>query len=151
MKLSFNCLLMMCALFAAAGCTADPKSGDGFTLPEGDAQRGQETFVALNCNACHTVDGVPIDPIESDQNTIVKLGGKKGYVVTYGELVTSIINPSHRFALGYSPDQIKTDDQSKMRVYNDEITVTQLTDLVTFLEQHYELEIYHPTPYVPYY
>ena len=38
-----------------------------------------------------------------------------------------------------------------MRLYNDEMTVTQLINLVTFLEQHYKVEFYQPTPYVPFY
>ncbi|MCA9135312.1 MAG: c-type cytochrome [Planctomycetales bacterium] len=151
MKLRLKSILTACLVLLVSGCTPDPKSGKGFTLPEGDAQRGMETFVALNCNVCHTVEGTSIEPIETEHHKIVKLGGKKGYVVTYGELVTSIINPSHRFAIGYPLDEISKDGESKMRLYNDEMTVSQLADLVTFLEQHYELEVYHPTPYVPYY
>ncbi|PAY18155.1 cytochrome C [Rhodopirellula sp. SM50] len=120
-------------------------------MPEGDAERGKATFVALQCNACHTVDGVELDASVSEDVTTVALGGKKGYVVTYGDLVTSIINPSHRFALGYKSDEIQEGEVSKMRSYNDEMTVTQLADLVTFLQQHYEVEIYVPTPFVPYY
>ena len=126
---SFKTALGVLLLSALVGCATDPKSGWGFTLPAGDAERGKATFVALQCNACHTVDGV----------------------VTYGDLVTSIINPSHRFALGYQSDEIQEGDVSKMRLYNDEMTVTQLADLVTFLQQHYEVEIYVPTPFVPYY
>ncbi|WP_182868276.1 c-type cytochrome [Stieleria mannarensis] len=148
---SVKMVLGIVLLSAMAGCTSDPKSGWGFTLPEGDAERGKATFVELKCNACHTVAGVELDPVHSEEVGTVVLGGKKGYVVTYGELVTSIINPSHRFAFGYESEQIKDGEVSKMRLYNDEMTVTQLADLVTFLQQHYEVEIYVPTPFVPYY
>ncbi|QEF98963.1 hypothetical protein Mal15_30210 [Stieleria maiorica] len=138
-------------LSTVAGCTSDPKSGWGFTLPEGDAVRGKATFVELKCNACHTVAGVELDQTNPEEVATVALGGTKGYVVTYGELVTSIINPSHRFALGYISEEIKEGEVSKMRLYNDEMTVTQLSDLVTFLQEHYQVEIYVPTPFVPYY
>ncbi|QDV44326.1 hypothetical protein Enr13x_41910 [Stieleria neptunia] len=148
---SFKTALCVLMLSALVGCAPDPKSGWGFTLPEGDAERGKATFVALQCNACHTVDGVELDADVSEDVTTVALGGKKGYVVTYGDLVTSIINPSHRFALGYQSDEIQEGEVSKMRSYNDEMTVTQLADLVTFLQQHYQVEIYVPTPFVPYY
>ena len=144
-------LVVVCILFITIGCTPDPKSGQGFTLPEGDAERGKATFVQLQCNACHTIEGIELEPIESGEAKLVALGGEKSYVVTYGELVTSIINPSHRFAWGNEPDAIKEDGVSKMRLYNDQMTVTQLSDLVTFLQSHYELKLYHPTPYVPYY
>ena len=38
-----------------------------------------------------------------------------------------------------------------MTNYNDVMTVTQLADLVAFLQSHYELKDYEPTPYGPYY
>lgn len=143
--------LCFVSILVLVGCSTDPKSGAGFTLPEGDSAQGKATFVELQCNACHTVRGSDIEALESEETKIVKLGGEKGYVVTYGDLVTSIINPSHRFALGYKAEEIEEEGVSKMRKYNDEMTITQLTDLVTFLEQHYEVKVYHPTPYVPYY
>lgn len=134
------------------GCTADPKSGKGFTLPDGDAERGKQTFVELNCQACHTVSGVNFENAEtSPEQKLIALGGAKTYVETYGDLVTSIINPSHRFAKGYSAEQVATEGESKMRVYNDEMTVQQLIDLVTFLSSHYSLKQYDRSPYAPYY
>lgn len=146
-------MILVLWIGAGVGCTPDPHSGKGFTLPEGDAQRGKETFVALQCNACHDVKGVDDIPvIDSGEEKRVTLGGEKSYVVTYGDLVTSIINPSHRFALGYPKDDVADEQgESKMRRYNDEMTVSQLIDLVTFLEQHYEVAFHEPTPYVPYY
>ncbi|QDT02152.1 hypothetical protein K227x_05230 [Rubripirellula lacrimiformis] len=138
-------------MLAACGCAPDPKSGRGFSLPEGDPVRGQQLFSELQCAACHTVDGVEFDQPQNPDQTIVALGGKKFVVVTYGELVTSIINPSHRFAVHYTDDEIKDGDKSKMRTYNDELTITQLSDLVTFLESHYKVTPYEPTQYYPYY
>lgn len=135
-----------------AGCTPDPKSGKGFTLPEGNIERGQQTFAQLNCQACHTVAGVTFDETETlpDQK-IIALGGAKTKVQTYGDLVTSIINPSHRFAKGYDEEDVAQDGQSKMRLYNDEMTIQQLIDIVTFLESHYSVVQPAPTPYGPYY
>lgn len=138
-------------LLLGLGCTPDPKSGAGFSLPDGDAQRGQETFAQLQCQACHTVLGVEFVELETSDETMIALGGVTPRVKTYGDLVTSIINPSHRFAHGYSDEQIKQNGESKMRLYNDEMTVTQLTDLVTFLQAHYKVRAYQPTPYMPYY
>jgi mono/diheme cytochrome c family protein len=138
-------------LLLGSGCAPDPESGKGFSLPDGDAQRGQETFAQLQCQACHTVSGVEFDELETSDKTMIALGGVTPRVKTYGDLVTSIINPSHRFALGYSDEEIKSDGKSKMRLYNDEMTVTQLTDLVTFLQSHYKVKAYQPTPYMPYY
>jgi len=146
-------LMLFVALLVAvaSGCTPDPKSGEGFTLPDGDVARGQQTFVRLQCHACHTVSGVEFDKLESSEQRMIALGGVTPRVRTYGDLVTSIINPSHRFALGYADEEIKQDGKSRMRLYNDVMTVTEMTDLVTFLQSHYKVEAYQPTPYMPYY
>ncbi len=142
--------LLMAAL--AAGCAPDAKSGKGFSLPEGDIARGKETFSQLHCHACHTVADVEFDKLETPvEQKLVALGGAKTRVQTYGDLVTSIINPSHRFAQGLSQQDITEQGKSKMRSYNSEMTVQQLVDLVTFLESHYTLIEYEPTPYGPYY
>ena len=144
-------MLAMLCLLVSAGCTPDAKSPEGFSLPDGDPQRGQSTFARLQCHACHTVAGVEFAELDSPTEPIVALGGVTPRVRTYGDLVTSIINPSHRFAVGYSDQDVKADGESKMRLYNDEMTVTELIDLVAFLQSHYEVKAYQPTPYMPYY
>ncbi len=146
-----NNILLLLALLAGSGCTPDPKSAEGFSLPDGNSQSGQETFARLQCNACHTVAGVEFEKLEGMSEPIVALGGETPRVRTYGDLVTSIINPSHRFAIGYAEEDVKVDGESKMRLYNDEMTVTQLIDLVAFLQSHYKVRAYQPTPYMPYY
>jgi sulfur-oxidizing protein SoxX len=109
--------------------------------------KGQAAFVELKCHACHTVAGVDLPELEQGLETPVVLGGEVARLKTYGELVTSIINPSHRIAKGYAKDVVEKDGQSKMKNYNDVLTVRQLIDLVAFLEAHYELEEYEPTEY----
>lgn len=145
------CIASAVIVLICAGCAPDPKSGKGFTLPTGDIQRGERTFVQLQCHACHTVSGVTFDEVEQPPGEkMVALGGVKTRVETYGDLVTSIINPSHRFAKGYSEEEVATDGESKMRRYNEEMTIQQLIDIVTFLESHYSVMEYDPTPYPPY-
>jgi sulfur-oxidizing protein SoxX len=66
-------------------------------------------------------------------------------------LVTSIINPLHKIAKGYELDSITESGMSKMRNYNDIMTVTELVDLVTYLQPHYKVKPYEYTPYGRYY
>lgn len=148
MKRSLITIVSLCVLI---GCTPDPKSPKGFSLPDGDSLRGQQIFAKLNCHACHTVTGVEFPALDTPAEASISLGGEKPNVVTYGDLVSSIINPSHRFAQGYSDEAIKTEGQSKMRIYNSEMTIDDLIDLVAFLQSHYKIKAYQPTPYVPYY
>ena len=70
----------------------------------------------------------------------VELGGKVTRVKTYGELVTAIINPSHKLAQGYSAEQVTSDgEESRMPVYNGYMTVQELIDIVAFLQPHYDV------------
>jgi hypothetical protein len=141
------CALLGLAIFLT-GCAADDAQ---FTLPKGDAERGREAFVKFRCFDCHLVHGVNLPPGEEPGQVMVELGGQVDRLRDYGDLVTAIINPSHRLAKGYSENMVANDGKSRMTVYNDVMTVSQLIDIVTFLKSHYELRPYEPTPYPDYY
>ena len=151
MARSIFCVWMSVALLAVSGCTTPPKSGKGFTLPVGNAQAGKADYVSLQCNACHTISGIDqISAAGGKPEMSIALGGEVERIDTYGELVTSIINPSHRLAKGYPIDAVSVDGKSKMRNYNDVMTVTQLNDLVMFLQSKYKLHEYELTDYPMY-
>lgn len=142
------------ALFAAGlagACTPSPESGHGFTLPEGDVAAGERAFTRLGCQACHTVAGRPELRENVAPEMSIRLGGPTRRVSTYGELVTSIINPSHRISEAAGDAGTTEGGQSRMRNYNQLMTVSELADLVAFLQAQYELRPYEPTPYPPYY
>lgn len=144
--ITFGIMLSWGALFT--GCSA---SYEGFTLPPGDADRGKEAFIHFRCYDCHTIAGVELPAGEERGQAIVELGGEVPRLRTYDDLVTAIINPSHRLAQGYSESLVALDGKSKMTVYNDVMTVSQLTDLVTFLQAKYKLWTPPPTSYPHYY
>jgi cytochrome c len=134
-----------CALLAGCG----EKSGLGFRLPDGSPERGRAAFLALRCTACHRVVGLDA-PNQGTGMANVTLGGETVRVKNYGELVTAIINPSHRIAPGYPLSQVTAaDGQSLMNLayLNDVMTVQQLIDLVAFLQGSYQLV---PPPVLPY-
>ena len=109
-----------------------------FSLPEGNLEIGKTVFTDLQCIACHSLDGVHDTGTQRAIN--VRLGGSKTRVYTYEELLTSIINPSHKLAPGYPKDEVSFQGKSKMRNYNDLMTVGELIVLVTFLESKYTLK-----------
>ena len=141
-------LLLSLALLLTAGCERDMMSERGFALPEGDPEAGKQAFLYMQCNQCHTISGVDVPPVPG-YSQFVELGGTKTRVTTYGELVTAIINPSHKLADGYSEEQVSEDGESMMYVYNRYMTVQELIDLVMFLQPHYEVVI--PTYSYPIY
>jgi len=126
-----------------AGCNQSPKSSRGFRLPDGDVKKGKQAFLALKCNQCHKVEGVEL-PAPGSFN--LTLGGETQRVRTYGELVTSIINPSHVISDQYQKE-LADAKESPMPRFNHEMTVEQMIDLVAFLQSRYKLvePPYEPT------
>jgi mono/diheme cytochrome c family protein len=122
---------------AVAGCDAGPKSARGFRLPDGDAARGRAAFVALKCYACHQVQGADVPPPLATVQAPVPLGGEVTRLRTYGDLVTSIINPSHRISDRMKKEWMRADGKSPMPVINETMTVAQMIDLVAFLQPLY--------------
>lgn len=121
-------------MLSLSACDPFEKS---FVLPQGDAAEGKAHFASLGCINCHVVVGAELpEPAEAGPVKVV-LGSKTGRKMEYGQLVTAIVNPSHRLPIGHRRTGVSEDGQSRMTSFNDVMTVTQLTDLVAFLQSHY--------------
>jgi hypothetical protein len=102
MKLTGMLALLVIAAAVLAGCDRDRMSERGFRLPEGNAVAGRDTFQYMQCHQCHMIEGEEFPVIEGLDPPYVELGGPVTRVKSYGELVTAIINPSHKLASGYT-------------------------------------------------
>ena len=129
-------LIVALALFFLQACNPESR---GFNLPPGDAEKGKSTFTSLGCNNCHRVDGVVEWNGENEESPNIRLGGPTTRVKTYGDLVTSIIHPSHKISQSWKAETKTEDGESRMRNYNDVLLVTDLIDLVEFLQSEYEV------------
>jgi len=141
-------LFIVSLLFTLTACDLGPKSPRGFSLPEGDAKAGEMAFKKYQCTDCHTVDGIEVD--ESHRYILpqaIPLGGSSGRITTYGELVTSIINPSHKLTRRQPVSLTSQNGESRMRNMNDVLTVTELIDLVAFLQPKYKVVPYRTSDY----
>ncbi|NVK58145.1 MAG: cytochrome C [Alteromonadaceae bacterium] len=139
------------ALLSITGCQPAADSAKGFSLPDGDASAGKAAFMQYGCVNCHVVEG--IEPRPDDSYSLlrpVKLGGSDAGVRTYGQLVTSVINPSHKLAPRYPVSMVTDSQGSKMPNINDSLTVTDLINLVAFLQPKYDVEPYPKSKYVTY-
>ncbi len=146
MKARRACALLSGFLVALTACDNEARMSEkGFRLPEGDIEAGREAFLALQCHQCHTVAGEELPEIPGQDPPYFELGGKVADVKTYGDLVTSIINPSHRISTKMAKEIVSEDGESKMYVYNSHMTVQQLIDIVTYLQPKYDVAIpeYH--------
>jgi len=142
--IAFGFALLMTA------CDSGPRGSFGFTLPDGDAEIGKTVYLAYQCNECHDSKAVTQLKAVEEPEISVFLGGRTTRIKTYGELVTSIINPSHRLARGYAKKMISDSGVSRMPNYNDIMTVSELIDVVAFVQSSYVLQPFEPTIYPPY-
>ncbi len=132
---------LACLGCLAAACEVGPRSGLGLRLPPGDVERGRAAFRELACVRCHSIAEEP-DPLPGESREIhVVLGGRVPHIRTHGELVTSIVNPSHGFAEGHDLDDEGIELRSLMPEFNDLMTVEQLIDLTAYLQSKYTLDM----------
>lgn len=136
MKIAFTLALAAVGLLLV-GCDSNRESGRRLRLPRGSADNGKVAFIALKCTECHTVAEVELPAPTAKPESVVALGGDVTRLRTVGDLLTSIIHPgfsiSERMPAPSGPKPVK----SPMPVVNDVMTVTQLIDLVAFLQPRY--------------
>ena len=143
-------LLLAAALLGLVACDTGPKGSIGFSLPDGNAEKGKANYVSFQCHSCHDSAQVPQLKADGPATVSVPLGGETTRIKSYGELVTSIINPSHKIVRRKSSDMTDKLGESRMVVYNDIMTITQLIDLVAFVQSSYTLAPYKPSNYPVY-
>jgi L-cysteine S-thiosulfotransferase len=133
-------MLTAVVVLACAACSPSDQSSALISLPAGDVDRGQAAFVELQCTSCHEVNEVDLPPPERAGPVRITLGTRLTRVKSHGDLVTSVVNPSHRLIAGYRDERVSKNGESLMTNYNDVMTVTQLVDIVAFLEAHYDVQ-----------
>src|SRR4051794_30148711 len=101
--LSMRLVLKCCLLTCIVGCGSKQET---FTLPKGDAERGKAAFIKFRCYDCHHIRGMELLVSEEPNQVKVELGSDPEHRKSYADLVTSIINPSHRLAKGYIPELV---------------------------------------------
>jgi sulfur-oxidizing protein SoxX len=134
----------MLALLTLGACRTYPDNTGDFRFPilQGDIAQGQAAFERLGCNQCHNVDGVELAAFSGARPVIVMLGGELMFAKTYGDLVTSIINPNHVLSdryLAQLPRIERPGVNSSPMYMNPEMKVTELIDIVAFLNSRYSL------------
>jgi len=137
MKTMFGIILTTLGL-VVSGCDYGLKSTRSLHLPQGNAANGKVAFVALKCVECHSVAGVDLPKPTASAEKVVELGGDVARLRTIGDLLTSIIHPGYAISEKMKRPEGKGPVKSPMRGVNDIMTVTQMIDLVTFLQPHYK-------------
>lgn len=143
-KLSLRRMQILVALSLAAlgvGCAYTP--GVSVPIQHGDIGRGRQAFIDHQCHGCHSVAGVNLPALAGAGPVQLELGGQVVAVRSYGELLTSIINPNHVVSEDYRRQlQLEATvplDSPMPTPHIDTMSVRQLIDLVAFLDSRYVL------------
>ncbi len=126
-------------MFHVNGLAAD------FKLPGGDKAIGEEVFVSLNCNQCHTVYGTDLDEPKGKRRLNLPLAGEARFVRSYEELIIAITNPQHVVTERYREILSGPEQAGEIKAFMPDLTndmsVRQLMDLVAFLNDAYATQL----------
>jgi hypothetical protein len=93
----------------------------------------------MKCYTCHRVRGHDEFPAPTVEPSVpIALGGRFARVPGDGELVTSIIHPSHKISSRYAHAMVTAGASSRMGDFSESLSVRELIDLVAFLHTVYE-------------
>lgn len=141
-----NVIAAVVCVATLAACA--PNTAFLVTFPVGNRERGREAFIALECHACHRIADATLPVHPSPSTLLVALGGHTPRIETYGDIITAIVNPSHRVARSYRAVAGRS-ERSPMaaQFLNEVMTTQQLVDIAAFLHDEYD---YIPPPPPPY-
>jgi len=123
-----------------AACTMESPAVKGFVLPDGDVAQGEKVFIKYSCHGCHTIPGVDLPVVEPPPPFVMEIGGEVYRVKNEGELLTSVINPTHVVSeefIARMEGLGSTGASTPMPYYGDAMTITEMIDLVAFLRVQY--------------
>ncbi|HEY3516996.1 MAG TPA: c-type cytochrome [Gammaproteobacteria bacterium] len=140
--------LVAAAVLVLALAACAPNTALVVHFPLGNIQRGREAFVALECHACHRITDVEIPQHPNPSSISVALGGHTPRIETFGDIITAIVNPSHRLARSYRAVAGRNEPSPMAAQFlNEVMTTQQLVDIAAFLRSQYD---YVPPPPPPY-
>jgi hypothetical protein len=145
MKLSFPLLVLsLLGVAVLSACRTYPNYANDFRFPiqDGDITRGREAFLQLGCPQCHVVSGVELPEYKGTRFISMPLGGELVFAKTYADIVTSIINPNHVISdryLNLLPAAQRSRANTSPMYMNPNMKVTELIDIVAFLNSRYSL------------
>ena len=118
----------------------------GFPVDQGDIVAGRQAFIDHRCHQCHSIADETLPPLAGAGRPMLELGGSTTTVHSYADLTTSIINPNHAISERYRDQQIVLNGEIPLespmpRPNLDTMSVSQLIDIVAFLDSKYRVMV----------
>ncbi len=110
-------------------------------FPRGDETTGRALFEQKQCFQCHRVAGQKFPAREITEGTVIPLGGLEHTGWTRDDFAAAIMSPQHVVAPAWQKAMIIVGarleaETSPMPDFNRVLSVSELIDLVTFLEDN---------------
>ena len=127
-------------LFVAVSLVAQDESDEAKTVfPAGKAEAGMGIFVEKGCYQCHSAGSTKLPPVDLAPRLVIELGGDVHRKWTRDDYARAIMDPNLLVAEDYKIAMIRLGDHFKaenspMPTFADVLKVTELVDLVSFLD-----------------
>lgn len=128
---------LLASIFLVAGLV--PIGAAEPVFPPGKAESGQKLFVEKGCYQCHNAGATKLPAVELAPRLVIELGGDLHAKWTRDDYARSIMDPNHLVSEDYRVAMIRLGDHFKaenspMPTFADVLRVSDLIDLVTFLD-----------------
>lgn len=134
-------LLPLCWILALAAplFAQDAPVGTKTVIPPGKAEAGRGLFVEKGCYQCHSAGSTKLPPVDLAPRLVIELGGDVHLKWSRDDYARAIMDPNHLVSEDYKIAMIRLGDHFKaenspMPTFADVLKVSELVDLVTFLD-----------------
>lgn len=108
-------------------------------VPTGKADSGATIFVTKGCYQCHSAGSTKLPPVDLAPRLVIELGGDVHLKWSRDDYARAIMDPNHLVSEDYKIAMIRLGDHFKaenspMPTFADVLKVSELVDLVTFLD-----------------
>jgi len=134
--------VVVCIVFLTVAWSVSSQDAEEISpvFPLGDPARGRALFEEKQCSRCHTVEGVKFPELDLPAIDFIHIAGENNRGWTRDFYASEIMNPQHLISPDHQKAMLRIGDRlaaenSPMLDFNQNLTVADLIDLVTFLEE----------------
>ncbi len=136
--------MLVAAILVACSLNAEEKKAPAPLVPIGDPGKGRALFEDKRCSTCHTVEGAKFPEVEQPVVDLVHLAGANNPEWTRDLYAREIMDPQHTISIDHQKAMVRVGDRvgevnSPMVNFNKDLSVQDLIDITTFLEEKTKL------------
>lgn len=140
MKQAFTVLILVATVLVVLTLRAQDGIETTPVIPIGDGGKGRTLFEEKLCSRCHTVEGAKFPDSDLPAIDFIPLASNNNRGWNRDFYAAQIMNPQHLISPEHQKVMVRIGDRlgevtSPMLNFNKNLTVQELIDIVTFLEE----------------